>query len=371
MRHILRAPLAALLLAAGLAGGLAEGDIGDIPIGTEGDIVVEFEGLGKGGDVLEASGLNDLFNNSQNPTPEPTVGPTVAPKRPPWLTSVNYSRSKINFENEIWSILTRRWGLADFQAAGFMSSIQAESGFCPYNVEGLGGSDDRGAYEFSIHDSVGFGLCQWTSSGRKAALQHYALAHGTKDLVWDFDTQMGFMAREVDQAALKATQTLYEAAEWAVMRYERPNQRYANSWPGTRYEKGLEIYRRHTGRDYEEPELSFAVKLGEGEDAPEATSVTLTPEGTAVLTVASNYYWRLTQTESTVEDWLEVQAPSFYRPELSEKCEYGCPCEGEKALTLTVAQPPEPGQTYRSTLRFEIFRGAREERTIEVSVTAE
>ena len=101
----------------------------------------------------------------------PRVEPTKTPE-PPWLTSRHYPKDKINFEDEIWKILTAKWGLADFQAAGLMSSIQAESSFSPYNAQGMGGPDDRGKYLYSTRDSVGFGLCQWTSSGRKAALQH-------------------------------------------------------------------------------------------------------------------------------------------------------------------------------------------------------
>ena len=365
--------LAALLLGQAGLGGLAGARADNIVIETEEDVVIdplEIDGLG-------ALALGDLVTELDSPTAEPTKTPkptrtpepTKEPEeKPPWLTSVNYPKDKVNFEREIWRIMTGKWGLKDYQAAGLMSSIQAESSFCPYNAQGMGGSDDRGKYLYKTGDSVGFGLCQWTSSGRKAALRRFAASRGSEDLVWDFDTQMAYMHRELDMDALKATRTLYEAAEWAVMRYERPNQRYANSWPGTRYEKGLRIYKNHVGKAYAEPELEFSVKYGKN-NALDIGTLALDADAMGSLTVSSNYYWRLTQVDATVEGWLGVQCASFYYPSQTEACVCGYPCEGEKALDLSVLTPLEPGENYTATLRFEIFRGKHEVKTVKISVT--
>ena len=46
-----------------------------------------------------------------------------------------------------------------------------------------------------------------------------------------------------------------------------------------------------------------------------------------------------------------------------------CGYAGEKALALSVARPLEPGKDYRATLRFEIYRGKREVRTVKITVT--
>ena len=376
MRQGLRLTVAALGLSALLTwhagpalfeAALAESN--EVTIEMEEDIVLEPVEIGE----LDLLDLDDFDMDIETPTPEPTKTPEPTPtpkpeEAPPWLTSVNYPKDKVNFEKEIWAILTGKWGLADFQAAGLMSSIQAESSFSPYNVQGMGGSDDRGKYLYDTKDGVGFGLCQWTSSGRKAALKRFAASRGSEDLVWDFDTQMAFMHQELNMNILKATGTLYEAAEWTVMRYERPNQRYANSWPGTRYEKGRKIYKNHTGKDYEEPPLEFSVKFGDV-DALDADALALDANDPGSLTVESNYYWRLTQTDATVDGWLEARCASFYRPSQTELCVCGYPCEGEKTLTLAVAIPPEPGETLTATLRFEIYRGAREVKTVTVSVT--
>ena len=380
MRHHLRQSAALglaalLLLSAGFAGTAVA--IGEVAIDTEEDVVIESIEL-DGLDGLDLNGLSsELETPTEAPTKEPeptnTPKPTAEPEeKPPWLTSKNYPKDKINFEKEIWSILTRKWGLSDFQAAGLMSSIQAESSFCPYNAQGMGGSDDRGAYLYDAQDAVGFGLCQWTSSGRKAALLGFARSRGSVDLVWDFDTQMAFMRQELDMKTLKATKTLYEAAEWIVMRYERPNQIYVNSWPGTRYEKGRRIFKNHTGKDYVEPDLAFSVKYGKN-NALEAGTLALDPDAMGSLTVESNYYWRLSLTDADEIDgapWLAVKCPSFYYPTLTQDCVCGYACDGEKALALSVAQPLEPGNTYRATLRFEIYRGAREVKTVSVVVEA-
>ena len=50
--------------------------------------------------------------------------------------------------------------------------------------------------------------------------------------------------------AVAVVLSLYAATEWAVLEYERPNLRYANSWPGTRYALGKAIYRRRTCKAY-------------------------------------------------------------------------------------------------------------------------
>ncbi|MBR2798038.1 MAG: hypothetical protein IKE17_09895 [Clostridia bacterium] len=388
LRTLTALGLSALLaLTAGpVATGTARAEAGEVVI--ESDETVTIDDMAADG--LDALDLGDLSMDltaptvapadTPTPTPTPTATPTPEPTAtpaPPWITSVHYPKDKINFETEIWDIMTGKWGLTGYQAAGLMSSILAESSFSPYNAQGMGGSDDRGKYLYDAQDAVGFGLCQWTSSGRKAALLRFASARGSGDLVWDFDTQMDFMRQELDMKTLKATKTLYDAAEWAVMRYERPSQRYTNSWPGTRYEKGRRIYKNHTGKAYEEPALKFSVRSGDGKtgmtDVLKAGALVLDAETPLTLTVNSNYYWRLTQVDYDEVDegsWLQIQCPSFYTPTRMEPCVCGYACDGDKALTLSVAAPPEAGQTYSATLRFEIYRGKREIRTVTVTATA-
>ena len=155
MRHHLRLPVALglatlLALPTGLADLAAVAESGEVVIETEDEVIVDPMDAGDLsldlGDLsldLETPELDPTKVPEPTRTPEPTKEPEV---KPPWYTSANYPKDKINFEKEIWTILTEKWGLKDFQAAGLMSSIQAESSFCPYNAQGIGGSDDRGEY---------------------------------------------------------------------------------------------------------------------------------------------------------------------------------------------------------------------------------
>lgn len=326
--------------------------------------------------VDEAPGEAEEFDLA-GPEPAPAAAPeaTVAPTPQPgirYCTSWNYPEDRVVFDGEIWDILTGAWGLADFQAAALMGSLYAESGLSPYNVQDTGGLDDRGRYAYRAGDGVGFGLCQWTSSGRKAALLRYAEAHGDPDLVWDFDIQMGYLRQEIDLDALRRAESLYEAAEWVVLVYERPSLSHVNSWPGTRYEYARRIYRAHTGRRYAEPPLRFSVAR-DGLSLPESGSVALEcgllPEPAGVLTVSSNYYWRLTLAEETEPGWLEVLCPNAYHPDRLEPCACGYARDGEKPLTLRVRRLPPPGETWSAALRFEIFRGRHVARTATVALT--
>ena len=73
--------------------------------------------------------------------------------------------------------------------------------------------------------------------------------------------------------------------------------------------------------------------------------------------------------DANVEGWLEVKCPSFYYPKSrTEDCVCGYACDGDKTLTLAFATPPKAGETYRATLRFEIYRGVREAKTVTITV---
>lgn len=316
------------------------------------------EGLSQ--QVEEAPGELDEFELLESEpapqaTPEAQADATPLPTLEPG--SLNYPPEKVNFEGEIWTILTRRWGLADFQAAGLMSSLYMESSFCPYNAQSESGVDNRGHYTYRTGDGVGFGLGQWTSPGRKAALRRFAIDHGDANLVWDFDIQMAFMGGEIDLGGLKATQTLYEATEWAVMCYERPNQAYENSWPGSRYAIARQIYQAYARQSLQEPEANFEIVDANGE----AISVEWTFNGEGTLTVSSNYYWRL-----KAPAWLDVQTPQFYFPDEWEAC--ACGYAGETQLRLGLFALP---LVREGTLEFEVYAGSRFTRAVTVKYTGQ
>ena len=303
----------------------------------------------------EELGEFDLAPSEPDDTtaPEGMADPTPLPTLEPG--SLNYPEDKITFEDEIWTVLTRQWGLSDFQAAGLMSSLYLESAFSPYNAQSVVGLDDRGRYKFKARDGVGFGLCQWTTSARKSALQRYAVEHGDTNLVWDFDIQMGFMRQDINLAALAATKTLYDATEWAVMHFERPNQAYENSWPGSRYAIALQIFETHANRPYDEPAPAFSILNAEGDDLSNGFIL----DTFAELSVSSNYYWRL-----DAPDWLSVECRDYYAPDAWE--ERACGYSGETTLRLRRSRLP---LLREGELRFEIYTGDRAVRTVPLAYT--
>ena len=137
-----------------------------------------------------------------------------------------------NFAGQIWTQL-KNWGLTDYQAAGIMGNISAESAYCPYNAQdsyGFPGVDNRKDYIFKTGDAVGFGLCQWTTSGRKTALQSSAAKGGWT--VWDFDAQMNYMLWELNtnyyrgqtwMTYFKSQTTLRDATVAWMKVFENPN----------------------------------------------------------------------------------------------------------------------------------------------------
>ncbi len=87
-------------------------------------------------------------------------------------------------EEKVWFALVDAFG-SEYAAAGAMGNIWRESGFKTNNLqntyEARLGSDeeytakvDDGTYTNFIHDSAGYGLCQWTFWNRKEGLYNYA-----------------------------------------------------------------------------------------------------------------------------------------------------------------------------------------------------
>lgn len=107
----------------------------------------------------------------------------------------------------IYKYLTKTMGLNTAAACGVMTNINAESGMSPINLQNtynksLGLSDeaytgrvDSGKYKKFSSDRAGYGLCQWTSSGRKSNLLDFAKSQ--KKSIGDLEMQMAFFNKEI------------------------------------------------------------------------------------------------------------------------------------------------------------------------------
>jgi len=118
-------------------------------------------------------------------------------------------------------------GLKNFQAAGFMGNLQAESGFNPRRVQGTttpAGDKDT----MALDGKTGYGLVQWTSLGRQQALHDAAVKASTID--GDMTTQLNYMWTEVNSSGYKSNSldplmrstTVEEAVDAILQHYEAP-----------------------------------------------------------------------------------------------------------------------------------------------------
>ena len=110
-----------------------------------------------------------------------------------------------DFEEKIWFALINA-GFSKEAAAGAMGNFYQESGVRSNNLqnsyEDSLGSDEEytkkvndGTYTNFAGDSAGYGLCQWTSSGRKKGLLNYSKNKGVG--IDDQDMQIEFMLAEL------------------------------------------------------------------------------------------------------------------------------------------------------------------------------
>ena len=140
-------------------------------------------------------------------------------------------------ESNIYKRLYQEIGNA-YGVCGLMGNIKAESAMRSNNLQNSGNSKlkmtdeeytaavDSGEYTKFATDSKGYGLCQWTSSGRKRALLNYARQIGTS--IGDEDMQIFFMLNELSASyksvlkVLKSASSVKEASDIVVKKFERP-----------------------------------------------------------------------------------------------------------------------------------------------------
>lgn len=130
-------------------------------------------------------------------------------------------------------------------AYGLMANIYAESGFRSNNAQNsymtkLGMTDesyttkvDNGEYKTFGSDRVGYGLCQWTSAGRKEGLVNYAKS--CKVSIGNETMQLQYLMKELStsyKAVLKVLTTsrsVEECAKCVMTQFERPADQSATA----------------------------------------------------------------------------------------------------------------------------------------------
>lgn len=112
-------------------------------------------------------------------------------------------------------------GLNDSQIFGIMANLKAESGF-----DNTVHQDHTGG---GLWDEGGYGLAQWTTESRKAALQTFADSRGED--VSDLQTQVAFLLNEIDPNLLTAmgNESKEDAAKDFMRLYESPADQSDNA----------------------------------------------------------------------------------------------------------------------------------------------
>lgn len=164
---------------------------------------------------------------------------------------------KQNIYNKLMAEINNVYGVF-----GLMGNIQCESNFNSINMQNcyeakLGMNDttytqavDNGTYNDFAIDRVGYGLVQWTSSGRKAGLLAYAREH--EKSIGDEDMQVDYILHELSTGykavlkVLKNATSIKEASDYVCTKYERPANQ-SESALANRAKKGEALYKEFVG----------------------------------------------------------------------------------------------------------------------------
>lgn len=136
-------------------------------------------------------------------------------------------------------------GLTEYAAYGMVGNIKAESGLNPINLQNsyeklLGMNDstyttavDSGKYGNFANDQAGYGLCQWTSSGRKAGLLAYARKSSRS--IGDMEMQLEWLLIELSNnykkvlSGINSAKSIREASDIVLTQFERPKDQSENA----------------------------------------------------------------------------------------------------------------------------------------------
>lgn len=147
----------------------------------------------------------------------------------------NMQAIKNDVPRYIWTYLMDRIN-NPYGVAGLMGNMQAESGLNPKNLQNsfekkFGLNDDTytaavdsGAYGRFGEDLAGYGLCQWSSSGRKQRLLEMRKGRS----IGDIDLQLEFLWYELNNSykgvlkVLKNAKSVKEASDYVLCKFERP-----------------------------------------------------------------------------------------------------------------------------------------------------
>ena len=140
---------------------------------------------------------------------------------------------------------------------GMMANIYCESGFRANNAQNscmtrLGMTDeiytakvDSGEYKDFVIDRIGYGICQWTSSGRKSCLLNYAKEQNKS--IADETMQLNYLMKELKTSykkvfnMLTTSHDISECAKYVMTKFERPANQ-SNENQNKRASYGIQLF---------------------------------------------------------------------------------------------------------------------------------
>lgn len=176
-------------------------------------------------------------------------------------------------EEIIWNFLKSKIG-NDYGAAGLMGNLYAESGLNQKNLENLCEKRLKEAGKTYCTDEAytsavdtgkisreeflnplpgkqyGYGLAQWTSTGRKAGLYDLVKSKGVS--IGDLEAQLEFLVKELSTSyksvlsVLKTATSVKAASDKVLTGFECPTDQ-SNAIKEKRAEYGQEYYKKYSG----------------------------------------------------------------------------------------------------------------------------
>ena len=218
-------------------------------------------------DVANLLALDGNNANSGAEDKEPEVKPEVKPVVVPDATIVDD-------EEVIWNWLMYEIN-NPYGVAGLMGNLKAESNLRPNNMQNcyeakLGFTDDTytkavddGSYTNFIHDSVGYGLAQWTFWSRKNSLLTLAKTMNTS--IADLKMQLQHLTNELRGSyksvldSLKVATSVQEASNVVLIHFEKPKDQ-SDAVKNKRAEYGM-VYFNKFAKQEKEKELKAGKEL--------------------------------------------------------------------------------------------------------------
>lgn len=198
----------------------------------------------------------DTDDSSSTSTTDSTAG-TSSTSSTGAITAINVSGS--DEKQQIWNSLINDIGATPYGAAAAMGNFEQESGnhavrlqgdfTAPYQKSQQYAANADAGGEF-VNDNRGFGLAQWTPSGRKQGLLNAAKAAGKS--VGDLGVQLGYFKSELQSgypqvlSALQTATDVKSASDVFLHKFEAPDNA-SSTVENQRASMGQSYYNMYAG----------------------------------------------------------------------------------------------------------------------------